>query len=256
MRDIHGYYLRLALRSVARTPWISALMVLAIGLGIGACITTLTVYRLLSGDPLPGRSSLLYYPQLDPASWVEVPRDPPDMMDYTSAVALWRSQRAERQAIMTSASIKVVPADAARSAFMAGLEATTRDFFPMFDVPFQYGGPWSAADDDARARVAVISQRLNQRLFGGADSVGRLLPLAHSTVRIVGVLKHWRPSPLFFQVAGGRFAQGQTADFYARTPDVYLPIGAVTLWTLGQLAVLGPALRAARVAPTLAMRAA
>ncbi|WP_297902173.1 FtsX-like permease family protein [Metallibacterium sp.] len=41
-----------------------------------------------------------------------------------------------------------------------------------------------------------------------------------------------------------------------RLPIIYLPIGAVTLWLLGQLAVLGPALRAARVAPTTAMRAA
>ena len=41
-----------------------------------------------------------------------------------------------------------------------------------------------------------------------------------------------------------------------RLPIVYLPIGAVALWTLGQLAVLGPALRAARVPPTTAMRAA
>ncbi len=41
-----------------------------------------------------------------------------------------------------------------------------------------------------------------------------------------------------------------------RLPIVYLPIGAVALWLLGQLAVLGPALRAARVAPTVAMRSA
>ncbi|MHB1618106.1 MAG: ABC transporter permease [Metallibacterium sp.] len=41
-----------------------------------------------------------------------------------------------------------------------------------------------------------------------------------------------------------------------RLPIVYLPIGAVTLWALGQLAVLGPALRAARVPPTTAMRSA
>ena len=41
-----------------------------------------------------------------------------------------------------------------------------------------------------------------------------------------------------------------------RLPIVYLPIGAVALWLLGQLAVLGPALRAARVPPTIAMRAA
>ena len=41
-----------------------------------------------------------------------------------------------------------------------------------------------------------------------------------------------------------------------RLPIIYLPIGALTLWALGQLAVLGPALRAARVPPTTAMRAA
>ncbi|MCK9366232.1 MAG: ABC transporter permease [Metallibacterium scheffleri] len=41
-----------------------------------------------------------------------------------------------------------------------------------------------------------------------------------------------------------------------RLPIIYLPIGAVALWLLGQLAVLGPALRAARVPPTTAMRAA
>ncbi|MHB1589835.1 MAG: ABC transporter permease [Metallibacterium scheffleri] len=41
-----------------------------------------------------------------------------------------------------------------------------------------------------------------------------------------------------------------------RLPIIYLPIGAVALWVLGQLAVLGPALRAARVPPTTAMRSA
>ena len=41
-----------------------------------------------------------------------------------------------------------------------------------------------------------------------------------------------------------------------RLPIIYLPIGAVALWALGQLAVLGPALRAARVPPTTAMRTA
>ena len=37
-------------------------------------------------------------------------------------------------------------------------------------------------------------------------------------------------------------------------PLSYLPIGALALWTLGQLAVLGPALRAAAVPPVVATR--
>jgi putative ABC transport system permease protein len=40
----------------------------------------------------------------------------------------------------------------------------------------------------------------------------------------------------------------------ARLPARYLPIGALTLWTLGQLAVLGPALRAAKISPAIATR--
>jgi putative ABC transport system permease protein len=39
-----------------------------------------------------------------------------------------------------------------------------------------------------------------------------------------------------------------------RLPWYYVPIGFVCLWTLGQLAVLGPALRASRVPPAVATR--
>ncbi|MDN5924225.1 MAG: ABC transporter permease [Xanthomonadales bacterium] len=39
-----------------------------------------------------------------------------------------------------------------------------------------------------------------------------------------------------------------------RLPWFYLPIGAIVLWLIGQIAVLGPALRAARVPPVVATR--
>ena len=39
-----------------------------------------------------------------------------------------------------------------------------------------------------------------------------------------------------------------------RLPALYLPLGALTLWTLGQLSVLGPARRAAAVSPAVATR--
>ena len=39
-----------------------------------------------------------------------------------------------------------------------------------------------------------------------------------------------------------------------RLPAVYFPIGALALWVIGQLAVLGPALRAAAVPPVVATR--
>ena len=41
-----------------------------------------------------------------------------------------------------------------------------------------------------------------------------------------------------------------------RMPGFYLPIGALALWTVGQVAVLGPAMRASEVPPVVATRAA
>jgi len=40
-----------------------------------------------------------------------------------------------------------------------------------------------------------------------------------------------------------------------RLPAIYFPVGALALWAIGQLAVLGPALRASRVPPVVATRA-
>ena len=50
------YYFDLALRSFRSARGLTALMVLTIAMGIGASMTTLTTFRALSGDPLPGHS--------------------------------------------------------------------------------------------------------------------------------------------------------------------------------------------------------
>ena len=41
-----------------------------------------------------------------------------------------------------------------------------------------------------------------------------------------------------------------------RLPWLYLPLGALALWLLGQLAVLGPAWRAMAISPAIATRSA
>ena len=55
-----AYHVRLAWISIRKTPVLSALVVSAIGLGIGVCISILTVYTLMSRDPAPGYSDQLY----------------------------------------------------------------------------------------------------------------------------------------------------------------------------------------------------
>jgi putative ABC transport system permease protein len=205
-----GYYLDLALRSLKRNRVLTVLMVLAIAVGIGACMTTLTVVHLLSGDPLPGKSSVLFFPQVDPENpVVGGATEPRPAMDYRSAMDLWGAHRADRQAIITSSAVKVRLPDSGKPPLMPSMLSTSSDFFPMFDVPFQYGSGWSADDDAHHARVAVISADLNQKLFGGANSVGRILRVRDADMRIVGVLKPWRPTPLFYDPWSQNFSKSE-----------------------------------------------
>ncbi|WP_266172222.1 ABC transporter permease [Dyella subtropica] len=218
-----GYYLDLALRSLRRNKMLTALMVLAMAVGIGASMTTLTVTRLLSGDPMPGKSSTLFYVQVDPSPEPTKHKEPTDVMDYQSATDLWNAHRADRQALVADSEVKLRASGVNLPPLMLTMLSTTSDFFPMFDVPFQYGGGWQPQDDERRSRVAVISADLNNKWFGGANSVGRTLRVRDSDVRIVGVLKPWRPSPQFYTVAAGSFANGQTEGFYSKPEDVFMP---------------------------------
>src|SRR5690606_37862270 len=109
--SMFGYYLNLALRSFKRNKVLTALMVLAIALGIGACMTTLTVFRLLSGDPIPDKSDRLFYVQLDPASARgQTPGDEPEsQVTRFDAETLLREKRGARQAMMTGGAVSVTP---------------------------------------------------------------------------------------------------------------------------------------------------
>ena len=156
-----GYYFDLALRSLRRNKVLTALMVLAIALGIGASMTTLTVLHVLSGDPLPGRSSTLYAPQLDPRDMgdYQPQGEPPDRVTWIDGMNLLQAKRADRQALMTGGSVAIQPAQSALDPFYETARYTTADFFSMFGVPFQYGHAWGAAEDATSAAVVVISSR-------------------------------------------------------------------------------------------------
>jgi putative ABC transport system permease protein len=206
-----GYYLDLALRSLKRNKMLTALMVLAIALGIGASMTTLTVLHVLSGDPLPGKSGKLFYPQLDPRDMDGYkPQDePPGQVSWIDGMALLHARRARHQALMTGGAVPIQPAQASIDPFFESARYTSADFFPMFDVPFLYGRGWNATDDEASARVVVLSRELNDKLFGGKDSTGQMLRMDDTAFRIVGVLDNWRPTPHFYDLNTGSYSSDE-----------------------------------------------
>lgn len=215
------YYLRLAIKSLKRTPVIAALMIGAIAFGVGICATTLTVYRLMSGNPIEHRNDVLYAVTLD--GWdPERPRDesrpelPPTELTYRDAMALLESDIPTRKVAMHRSGFVLDPVhNEGTKPFLVEARITTNDFFPMFDVPFLYGGPWDDSADEALQLVVVLSKETNEKAFGGIDSVGRTLELDGREFKVVGVLDDWEPAPKFFDLNNGAFAPVE---------DIYAPV--------------------------------
>jgi putative ABC transport system permease protein len=129
----------------------------------------------------------------------------PDQLTYADAVALMGLHAAVRQAAMYATWAVVVPSNRQASQFGVPTRATYADFFSMFGRPFSYGGPWSAADDRAHAPVAVITASISDRVFGGGNSVGKMLRLGNRDYRVVGVTSDWTPLPKFYDLSIGYF---------------------------------------------------
>ncbi|MBN8712905.1 MAG: ABC transporter permease [Xanthomonadales bacterium] len=211
-----AYYLDLGLRSLRRNPALTALMVLAIGFGVAASMITYSVFRAVSGNPIPDKSAQLFTPQID--AWgpqQNLKGEPAEALNYIDAMALLRAHEAKRQTLLYPVALSVLPGGNRELPVAVSGYAVGSDFFPMFEVPFRYGGAWRAQDDDARAADVVISDELNQKLFRGADSTGRTINLGGHDYRVVGVTNHWNPRPRFYDL----FSTSGFAD----EPDFYLP---------------------------------
>jgi putative ABC transport system permease protein len=197
------YNVRLAWKSVQRYPVLSALILLGIALGVGVSTTFITAYHVLARDPVPGKSDSLYYVRMDSWGRGDSPfrQEPPPLITYRDALELLKSRIPVRSTATFSSRATIFPKDGVRP-FRDGVRLVTADFFPMFAVPFRYGGPWSREADAKPESVAVISSALNDRLFGGANSVGRAIRLEGHDLRVAGVLGPWRPRVRAFGLIG------------------------------------------------------
>lgn len=218
------YYLKLALRNLRNNIGLTLLMVLAVGFGVAASMTSYSVFRAVSGDPIPWKSSRLFFPLVDmwgSKRWHGTDTEPPDAFDYLDATALMRAHRAKLQSALYLITPSLVPADNAVHPQKLSGYAAYGEFFSMVDTPFQYGGPWSTTEDEQGVPVTVVSKQLNEKLFAGANSVGRTVELDGKPYRITGVMDDWDPQPRYYDLQS-------TTGFATERVDVFIPFTTAT----------------------------
>ncbi|ROH92063.1 FtsX-like permease family protein [Stagnimonas aquatica] len=214
-----GYYLQLGFRNLRRSPVLTALIILTLAVGVAASMSTLTVLYMMSGDPIPQKSSRLLTLKLDnyPLDFNDTDEKLPGILTWTDVRNLREDAKGLRRTGLYGISGIVYPNKEGVKNFFADGVAVDADFFAMMDAPFIAGGAWTAAEDRSEARVAVIAAPLAEKLFGKESAIGRNLRMDSEEFRVVGVLHDWKPTPKFYRMDGNSSA-GSDAD------DIFIPL--------------------------------
>ena len=207
-----AYQIKLALKSLRRNPALSALMVCAIGLGIAVSSAFITTYYLMAGDPIPEKSDQLFYVEID--TWdpddpfdEDYPDRPPNQVSYRDMRSIMESEIPTYQSGMFKSSLTVQPEGADDKPYRASSRLCFSGFFPMFEVPFEFGGPWGPSVDENLEPVVVLNAETNRRLFGGEDSVGQRIRINNQEFTVVGVIGDWRPDVKFYDLNNNPFGE-------------------------------------------------
>ena len=209
-----AYQLKIAIKSLRRNPILSTLLVVGIALGIAVSTAFVTTYYMMAQDPIPEKSDQLFYVQMD--AWDpdrpwndDDPLEPPDQLTFRDVEGAMASGIPTYASGMYKAQLTIHPEAENERPYRALIRMCFADFFPMFDVPFQYGSGWGSTIDETLEPVIVIDQVTNKRLFGGENSVGRKVRIEDREFTVLGVIAEWRPMPKFYDVTNFEFGESE-----------------------------------------------
>lgn len=206
------YNVKIAFNSLRRNPVLTGLLIGAIALGICVSTTFIALRHIFEKDPLRGKSSQLFNVRLDnwdpQRAWnAEDPKSLPSQITYRDMRELMKSDIPTRQTASFRSRFFIHPDPKVGRPYAENIRLVFADFFPMFDVKFQYGGPWDKAADAKPEPVIVIGHETNEKLFAGANSVGRTVRMDDRNYKVVGVLAPWKPALLYYDMTQGGIGQ-------------------------------------------------
>lgn len=177
--------LRVALRTLRKTPGFTAAAVLTLALGIGSVgvVSTLAEHAILNPLPYPHAEQLVSINEIVPiiSKTALLRLTAPDFLDYQaqshsfSAVAAYTFRIFELSGGKQSEQVQAMRA--------------TATLFSVLQAMPELGRPFTQTEDDKGEKVCVISDRLWRRWFGADQgAIGRTIALDRKPYIVVGVM--------------------------------------------------------------------
>jgi putative ABC transport system permease protein len=213
---------RIAMHSLWRSRWVSAICGVAIGVGVSAAVTISTVLVVLSSDPMPDSSAQLFTLRLDalPKAYADYDHgDPSDSLTYPDAVEALALATPKAAAASAAASSLVGSEDSRKSLglIQAHVRYISQNYLSLFGVHIIRGARWSDEDGSNGAMTAILSKSMADRLFAQVDPIGQQVDVDKRAFRVVGVAENWVPQPQFMNSA-------DSGTFFGAADDIYIPL--------------------------------
>jgi putative ABC transport system permease protein len=208
-----SYNLKLALQSFKRAPSLYFLVLLTLSIGVGLLCANLALVSSMTGDPIPEKSNQLFHVSMNTWPNDEPQAEPFHILRYREAIKIAESGIPKNSAVFYASGVYARDAESeSLKRFDSSVRATTPGFFALTNAPFAFGNGFAKSS----GMEVVIGSVLNQKIFAGANSVGKTLELDGELLTITGVLKPWFLRPLFYHATEGRA--------FNLTDDIYVPL--------------------------------
>jgi putative ABC transport system permease protein len=197
-----NYNLQLALKSLKDRPSLTFLTILTIAIGLGLYTTIKTMSYQGGQVPLAHKSKNIFLVQMDNREiTAEEVTHQARMVDttYKDTLNLMAMELPEVSQTFNWYTYGILNVeDENVNPIRATAGVTSSAFFTMFEPPFLFGNGWDQTTENSGEGVIVISKLMNDRLFGGRNSVGQNVRIGTHTLKIIGVLDTWHLTRKFY----------------------------------------------------------
>jgi putative ABC transport system permease protein len=196
--------LRYALRQLVKSPGFTAVAILTLSLGIGACTAVFSLVNALLIRPLPYKTPqelVLLWQKFSAQGLNQIPVSAPEYLDYEKQTTSF-----EHIAAFDYTDLNLTAGDVPERVQGA---VVTPSLFPLLGVAPIKGRVFTSDEfGEGRDGVVILSARLWQRRFNSDPNlVGKQIALNGRNFTVVGIMpaKFQFPLPLF-GIQGGTFA--------------------------------------------------
>lgn len=211
--EMFNYYFKLSIRNLVRNRLFFILMISTLAVGVGVFLANIAIIKSMSSDPIPHKSDRVFNVSLNIWTGDNPDAELIEIMRYEDAMHILDNKVATNTMVHYQSQVYTKDLESkSLTRYQAKVRATTPGFFPLTDAPFAFGGVWQ----QDHAKQIVIGDTLNQQIFGGGNSVGKVLEIDGKSFEIVGVLEPWELKPLFYHIEYGQK--------FTTTDDIYAPI--------------------------------